>query len=87
VGTSVAAEVDKVLGSDTIPDIPLSAVQLVIKKYARRGIRLAKRFGRIPELAGITGAALDERLKRKHGTTLAQEVAACCRQDSRRKVG
>lgn len=77
LGTSLAVEVDKVLGTDAIPEFPISTVRLVIAQYMTNCIRLGKKFGRIPELGGITGAALNERLKRKYQTTLAQEVATC----------
>jgi hypothetical protein len=76
LGTTLAAEVDTVLGLDGVGEIPLAAVHEVIREYARRGVRLKKHFGPIAELGGIKGPALDGQLKKKFNTTLAKEVRA-----------
>ncbi len=77
VHTTLAAEVDKVLGRDKIPESSLATIRRVIRQYAKAGVPLTRRSGPIPELGGITGAALDARLKKKYGKALSEVKNLC----------
>jgi hypothetical protein len=48
-GTTLAKEVEKVLGPQTKP-LTLPKVKEVIRKYRRKGVHLHRKFGYIPEL-------------------------------------
>jgi hypothetical protein len=78
VGTTLGAVVEAA-DPKNVRDFTLAQIRKVVKDYRRRGQPLTKRSGSIPELGGIQGAALNERLRRDHGTTLA---GLCNRQKS-----
>ena len=71
-GTTLAAEVEKVLGPHVKP-MTMPKVKTVIRKYNEKGIRLHRKFGRIPEL-GMTSYNLADRLKRNFNVTLTELV-------------
>jgi hypothetical protein len=76
-GTTLAKEVEKILGSQAKP-LTLPKVKLVIRKYLRKGIRLHRKYGYIPELE-MSSYNLADRLKRNFRVTLTElvkEVAA-----------
>lgn len=71
-GTTLAKEVEKVLGSQTKP-LTLPKARSVIRKYLRKGIRLHRKFGHIPEL-DMSSHNLADRLKRNFNVALAEVV-------------
>jgi phage tail protein X len=76
-GTTLANEVEKILGPQTKP-LTLVKVRPVIAKYLGNGIRLHRKYGRIPEL-DMSSHNLADRLKRNFSVTLTElvdEVAA-----------
>lgn len=76
-GTTLANEVEKILGPQTKP-LTLVKVRPVIAKYLGNGIRLHRKYGRIPELE-MSSHNLADRLKRDFSVTLTElvdEVAA-----------
>ena len=71
-GTTLAKEVEKILGPQTKP-LTLPKVKQVIRKYLNKGIRLHRKFGRIPEL-DMSSYNLADRLKRNFNVTLTELV-------------
>jgi hypothetical protein len=70
--TTVAQEVEKILGPHVKP-LTLGKVKKVVAKYLRKGVRLHRKFGRIPELA-MSSHNLADRLKRNFRVTLTEVV-------------
>ncbi len=70
--TSLAKEVEKILGPVSKP-LTLPKVRQVIKGYLRKGIRLHRKFGDIPEL-DMSSYNLADRLKRNFSVTLTELV-------------
>jgi hypothetical protein len=71
-GTTLSKEVEKTLGPLSRP-LTLPKVRRVIEVYLRKGVRLHRKFGEIPEL-GMTSYNLADRLKRNFHVTLAELV-------------
>jgi hypothetical protein len=71
-GTTLAKEVDKILGPQTKP-LTLPKVRQVINSYLKKGVRLHRKFGDIPEL-GMSSYNLADRLKRNFSVTLTELV-------------
>lgn len=71
-GTTLAKEVEKVLGSQTKP-LTLTKARSVIRRYLKKGIRLHRKFGHIPEL-DMSSHNLADRLKRNFNVALAEVV-------------
>ncbi|MGC4033476.1 MAG: hypothetical protein QM754_17440 [Tepidisphaeraceae bacterium] len=71
-GTTLAQEVDRVLGTKLPDDLVEQAVE-VIRLYDQRGIRLSNKYGAIPELE-TTSFALNGKLQYHHQITLAALV-------------
>jgi hypothetical protein len=71
--TTLPAEVEKLLGPHAKP-LTLVKVKQVIQAYKRRGIRLHRKFGKIPEL-DMSSHNLADRLKRNFKVTLAELTA------------
>lgn len=70
--TTVAQEVEKILGPHVKP-LTLGKVKKVVAKYLRKGVRLHRKFGRIPELE-MSSHNLADRLKRNFRVTLTEMV-------------
>ena len=70
--TTLAKEVEKILGTQTKP-LTLPNVKAVIRKYRKKGIRLHRKFGRIPEL-DMSSHNLADRLKRNFDVKLSELV-------------
>ncbi len=71
--TTLAKEVEKILGPISKP-LTLPKVKQVIKGYLRKGIRLHRKFGDIPEL-DMSSYNLADRLKRNFSVTLTELVS------------
>ncbi len=71
-GTTLSQEVEKILGPLSRP-LTLPKVSRVIGEYLRKGIRLHRKFGEIPEL-GMTSYNLADRLKRNFSVSLTELV-------------
>ena len=71
--TTLAKEVEKILGPVSKP-LTLPKVRQVIKGYLRKGIRLHRKFGVIPEL-DMSSYNLADRLKRNFSVTLTELVS------------
>jgi len=71
-GTSLAREVERILGSHVKPLTLLKARQ-VVRKYLRKGVRLHRKFGHIPEL-DMSSHNLADRLERNFKVTLTELV-------------
>ena len=71
--TTLAKEVEKILGPLSKP-LTLPKVKQVIKGYLRKGIRLHRKFGDIPEL-DMSSYNLADRLKRNFSVTLTELVS------------
>jgi hypothetical protein len=69
-GTTLRNESAKLLGGRF--DGLVEQTQAVIQEYWERGIKLHNSFGMIPEL-GISSMALEAKLWRHHGTSIAEE--------------
>lgn len=78
--TTLAQEVEKILGSQTKP-LTLIKIRPVIRKYLRKGIRLHRKYGRIPEL-DMSSYNLADRLKRNFSVTLSELVEQVAREKS-----
>ena len=70
--TTLAAEVEKVLGPHVKP-LTIPKVKKVIRQYQSNGLRLHRKFGRIPEL-DMSSYNLADRLKRNFKMTLTELV-------------
>ena len=70
--TTLAKEVEKILGPQSKP-LTLPKVRQVITKYLKRGVRLHRKYGNIPEL-GMSSYNLADRLKRNFSVTLTELV-------------
>jgi hypothetical protein len=79
--TTLAAEVEKVLGSHIKP-MTIPKVKIVLRKYHKDGKRLHRKFGRIPEL-GMSSYNLADRLKRNFNVTLTELVREVAKESSR----
>lgn len=71
-GTTLAKEVEKVLGAQTKP-LTLPKVRMVVRRYLKKGIRLHRKFGHIPEL-DMSSHNLADRLRRNFSVTLTELV-------------
>jgi len=71
-GTTLAQEAEKILGPQIRP-LTLVKVRQVIRKYLRKGVRLNRKFGHIPEL-DMSSYNLADRLKRNFSVTLTELV-------------
>lgn len=71
-GTTLAKEVEKILGPQAKP-LTLPKVRAVIHKYQRKGIRLHRKYGYIPELE-MSSHNLADRLRRNFKVTLTGMV-------------
>jgi len=74
-GTTLAAEVEKLLGPLAAP-LDLENVKSVVRQYFQQGKRLHRKFGPIPELR-MTSFNLHDRLLRTYGIKLSKIVAEC----------
>lgn len=79
--TTLAKEVEKVLGPNTKP-LTLANVRKVIREYQKKGIRLHRKFGRIPEL-DMSSHNLADRLKRNFDVKLSELVDEVAEEKSR----
>ena len=70
--TTLAKEVEKILGTQTKP-LTLPKVKAVIRKYRKKGVRLHRKFGRITEL-DMSSHNLADRLKRNFDVKLSELV-------------
>lgn len=70
--TTLAQEAENILGPMVRP-LTLPKVRQVIRKYARNGVRLHRKFGDIPEL-DMSSYNLADRLKRNFKVTLTELV-------------
>lgn len=70
--TTLAQEVEKILGPMVKP-LTLPKVRQVIRKYAKNGVRLHRKFGHIPEL-DMSSYNLADRLQRNFRVTLSELV-------------
>lgn len=71
-GTTLAKEVEKILGPVAKP-LTLPKVRMIVRKYRRKGIRLHRKYGQIPEL-DMSSYNLADRLKRSFNVTLTELV-------------
>jgi hypothetical protein len=71
-GTTLAKEVEKILGPQSKP-LTLPKVRQVINGYLKKGVRLHRKYGNIPEL-GMSSYNLADRLKRNFSVTLTELV-------------
>ena len=71
-GTTLAKEVETILGPQTKP-LTLPKVRKVVRKYLRKGIRLHRKYGQIPEL-DMSSHNLADRLKRNFSVSLPELV-------------
>lgn len=71
--TSLAKEVERVLGKAKNWDELRERTRKVIRKYRGQGIRLLKTYGFLPEM-GCTALSLDSQLRYHSRTSLAREV-------------
>ena len=71
--TTLAKEVERILGAQSKP-LTLPKVRRVIATYLKRGVRLHRKFGHIPEL-GMSSYNLADRLKRNFSVTLTELVS------------
>lgn len=81
-GTTLAKEVEKILGPQTKP-LTLPKVKLVIRQYLRKGIRLHRKLGFIPEL-DMSSFNLADRLSRNFSITLTELVEEVVTSDAAR---
>ena len=79
--TTLAKEVEKILGPKTKP-LTLPKIKAVAKTYHRKGIRLHRKFGRIPEL-DMSSYNLADRLKRNFKMNLSELVKEVAKETSR----
>ena len=70
--TTLAQEVERLLGPLAKP-LTLPKVKEVVRKYLENGVRLHRKFGRIPEL-DLSSYGLADRLKRNFDVTLTEIV-------------
>lgn len=70
--TTLANEVERILGPVAKP-LTLPKVRMIVRKYRKKGIRLHRKYGRIPEL-DMSSHNLADRLKRNFSMTLAELV-------------
>ncbi len=68
----MAREVEKILGPVAKP-LTLVKVRMVVRKYRKKGIRLHRKYGQIPEL-DMSSHNLADRLKRSFNVTLSELV-------------
>ncbi|MDX2039571.1 MAG: hypothetical protein SFX72_23230 [Isosphaeraceae bacterium] len=76
--TTLSKEVEKILGPLSKP-LTLPKVRQVVAAYLKRGVRLHRKYGDIPEL-GMSSYNLADRLKRNFSVTLTEfvdEVQGC----------
>ena len=79
--TTLAKEVEKVLGPKTKP-LTLPKIKSVVQIYQRKGIRLHRKFGRIPEL-DMSSYNLADRLQRNFKVNLSELVDEVANRNSR----
>ncbi len=79
--TTLAKEVEKVLGPKTKP-LTLPKIKSVVQIYQRKGIRLHRKFGRIPEL-DMSSYNLADRLQRNFKVKLSELVDEVANRNSR----
>lgn len=70
--TTLAREFEKILGPAAKP-LTLEKVRMVVRKYRKKGIRLHRKYGQIPEL-DMSSHNLADRLKRSFNVSLAELV-------------
>jgi hypothetical protein len=71
-GTTLAKEVEKILGPQAKP-LTLPKTRQVIREYQKKGVRLHRKFGHIPEL-DMSSFNLADRLQRNFSVTLKELV-------------
>ena len=79
--TTLAKEVEKVLGPKTKP-LTLPKIKSVVQIYQRKGIRLHRKCGRIPEL-DMSSHNLADRLQRNFKVKLSELVDEVANRNSR----
>jgi hypothetical protein len=79
--TTLAAEVERVLGPHVKP-LTIPKVKKVIRKYQSNGLRLHRKFGRIPEL-DMSSYNLADRLKRNFSVSLTKLVKEACEESAK----
>jgi hypothetical protein len=71
-GVSLAQVVEELLGSHVKP-LTVNHAKAAILTYLKKGVRLHRKFGHIPEL-GMSSYNLSDRLKRNFGVNLSALV-------------